>query len=255
MIDILRRNKYLTAGLLHDVLPPREVSDKRAFYTFLSEVPADFMSFIKSRAKTTRVRQHLKSVYHREPKSEEVEIVVRRLVSLALAATHRREEIENRPLQSQYKNDNWSRIARCQVCGLKFAGADAATVDHILPISLGGEDRENNWELLCRLCNDQKARHFGCCDIGRASMILDAQFFSMSVSEQLKKLSSPHMALRYELFERAGRGCAYCKRRSSEIKLYVYIVSCDRMVNADNLSVCCDHCLQRSKGTAKQRLP
>src|SRR5271166_2931517 len=120
MIDILRRNKYLNAGLLRrDVLAPREILDKRAFYTFLSEIPADFMSFVNSRTKSLRVREHLARIYHREPHQEEIDLVVRRLVNLASAATHRREDIEDRLQQAQYKLKNWSRIARCQVCGLK----------------------------------------------------------------------------------------------------------------------------------------
>jgi 5-methylcytosine-specific restriction endonuclease McrA len=254
MIETLRREKYLTERLLPNMVTDRELYDKRAFYTFLSEIPADFMTFVTSRTKSDRVRKHLAEIYGRRPNVSEVDIVTRRLVNLASVATHSRAELENRPLQSQYKNDNWRRLVRCQVCGLTFSGSGSATVDHVLPLTLGGEDRESNWQLLCRLCNDQKGHHFGCCDIARSSLMRSPDFFNQSITEQLQMLSAPKVALRYEVFELAGRRCLDCKRPSTAVKLLIFICSDHRMVRVDNLQVTCEKCVNKKNIQKKYQL-
>lgn len=245
----------LTPKLLPDVMPDRELIEKRVFYSFLSEIPADFMAFATSRTKADRVRQHLAKVYRRAPKQEEVDIVTRRLANLAQAATNPRDNIEVRLMQAQYKNDNWATIARCQVCGFRFGNAGDATVDHVLPLSLGGSVHEENWQLLCRLCNDQKAHHFGCCDLARVSIISNATFFNQLVPAQLQILLLPHQPLRYELFERADRRCnsGKCRRRADESKLYLCVLNHDCMISADNLAVSCEKCAA-SKVEAKYKL-
>jgi 5-methylcytosine-specific restriction endonuclease McrA len=244
MIQTLRARKMLTPKLLPDVMLSRELIEKRVFYSFLSEIPADFMTFATSRTKAERVRQHLTKVYQRAPRQEEVDIVTRRLANLAQAATNPRDGIEVRLLLTQYKNDNWATIARCQVCGFRFGSGGDATVDHILPLSLGGSVHEENWQLLCRLCNDQKAHHFGCCDLARVSIISNATFFNQSVAAQLQMLLLPHHPLRYELFERAERRCnnGKCKRKADEIKLNLCVLNRDCMISADNLAVSCEKC-------------
>lgn len=48
--------------------------------------------------------------------------------------------------------DGW----RCQYCGVSIAEPGAATVDHIIPVSLGGEDVDGNLRAACRSCNSTK---------------------------------------------------------------------------------------------------
>lgn len=44
---------------------------------------------------------------------------------------------------------------RCQLCGRKIMFSDT-TLDHIIPLALGGEDNENNLQLSCKVCNGAK---------------------------------------------------------------------------------------------------
>ena len=44
----------------------------------------------------------------------------------------------------------------CSHCGLYFASTDIVEVDHKLPLSLGGKDRQDNLQLLHRHCHDTK---------------------------------------------------------------------------------------------------
>lgn len=51
------------------------------------------------------------------------------------------------------------RVGRgsCARCGLSFL-ASAMDVDHIVPLSRGGEDVDGNVQLLCRTCHKAKTR-------------------------------------------------------------------------------------------------
>lgn len=44
---------------------------------------------------------------------------------------------------------------RCQLCGRKIMFTDAS-MDHIIPLALGGEDCESNLQLACKVCNGAK---------------------------------------------------------------------------------------------------
>lgn len=47
-----------------------------------------------------------------------------------------------------FKRDNFT----CQLCGSQ----ELLELDHIIPISKGGEDKEENYQTLCKLCNVKK---------------------------------------------------------------------------------------------------
>lgn len=44
---------------------------------------------------------------------------------------------------------------RCQLCGRKIMFSDA-TMDHVIPLALGGEDSVSNLQLACKVCNGAK---------------------------------------------------------------------------------------------------
>ena len=47
-----------------------------------------------------------------------------------------------------FKRDNFT----CQLCGSQ----ELLELDHIIPISKGGEDKEDNYQTLCQSCNRKK---------------------------------------------------------------------------------------------------
>lgn len=245
MISTLLKRGLINSRLFGE-LSRYEIDSKKAFIAFLNEIPANYLGFITTREKRKRVAEHLKILYKAKPTDSEIDVVLRRLVNLAIAATHTREEIEDRARRGQFRVENWKRVGRCEVCGFQFLDAGSATVDHILPLSLGGDDAEINWQLLCRLCNDQKSHHFGCGDLRRIDILTNVHYFNLSAKEQLSTLSAPHLPLRYQLFERSERKCI-CGTRSSLTKLYLSASDTTCILNADNLQVLCERCISKKK--------
>lgn len=54
--------------------------------------------------------------------------------------------------ESIYRRDSYT----CQFCGLAFA-PNNLTIDHLIPLSLGGLDEQTNYVTCCRACNQRKA--------------------------------------------------------------------------------------------------
>lgn len=46
--------------------------------------------------------------------------------------------------------------AQCEVCGRKWSDNFMLECDHIVPLSMGGENEIHNGQLLCRRCHAQK---------------------------------------------------------------------------------------------------
>lgn len=61
---------------------------------------------------------------------------------------NKRNKINKKQRYRVKKRDNFM----CKQCGSK----QDLTVDHIIPLSQGGPDRENNMQTLCLLCNQRK---------------------------------------------------------------------------------------------------
>jgi RNA-directed DNA polymerase len=62
---------------------------------------------------------------------------------------------------------------RCARCGLYFRDGDVMEADHIIPKSLGGDDRLMNLQLLHRHCHDQKTAQDGSNQARTGQGILD----------------------------------------------------------------------------------
>jgi len=54
---------------------------------------------------------------------------------------------------------------KCKQCGLTFRNEDSWEVDHIKPLSLGGKDQWDNYQLLHKHCHDVKTAGDGSCRI------------------------------------------------------------------------------------------
>lgn len=46
--------------------------------------------------------------------------------------------------------------ARCEHCGKKWSDGYMLECDHIIPLSMGGENETHNGQLLCRRCHARK---------------------------------------------------------------------------------------------------
>lgn len=88
-----------------------------------------------------------------------------------ICAKHRRREQRNAgvrpkpPWKAERKSIEWSFETRrrlfklkqhCHWCGIRLR-LDTASVDHIIPISRGGTNLDDNLTLTCRPCNMAKA--------------------------------------------------------------------------------------------------
>lgn len=64
-----------------------------------------------------------------------------------------------RMLRRRFREAEIKRVGNlCPFCGLRFDGkVRKPTIDHILPMSRGGPDIEDNWQLMCDKCNTEKA--------------------------------------------------------------------------------------------------
>lgn len=51
-----------------------------------------------------------------------------------------------------YERDKW----HCQYCGVHIESREVATVDHIVPHSLGGRHVDDNLRTACKACNSTK---------------------------------------------------------------------------------------------------
>lgn len=52
-----------------------------------------------------------------------------------------------------YERDGW----RCQYCGVHILSREQATVDHVIPSSLGGSHANTNLRTACKSCNSTKS--------------------------------------------------------------------------------------------------
>jgi len=77
-----------------------------------------------------------------------------------LLAKHCRRARERKSIVDLTPNQ-WLRILknqkhRCNLCGKRFTKTQLATLDHIIPLSKGGDLTSTNVQALCRSCNSSK---------------------------------------------------------------------------------------------------
>jgi HNH endonuclease len=51
---------------------------------------------------------------------------------------------------------NRGEVPRCHWCGTEFGGKHEATGDHVIPLSRGGSNGDDNIVLACKLCNEKR---------------------------------------------------------------------------------------------------
>jgi len=193
--------------------------------TFLQEVPANFMSLELDKYKRKKIKKHLEIIYKpQDLTNEKIDIVLTRVINLIkyVNAGNRKSFKEDFIGQQNFIQTNWLKIKRCQCCGRKFEKRDDVSLEHVLPISLGGNDDNSNWQLLCRQCNGDKGNHFGMNDYRWTYPISKHRLFGKSFEKQLDalkikkmdkklKIDRIYIEFRYFILE---RDCRSCKKKN-----------------------------------------
>lgn len=249
MIDFLKNSLQIT-DYETEIDLKEEEKYKIKLNNYLKEIPPNFLSFYNKGSKRIEVENHLKRVYNLTMiEGHIVDTVLKRVISLArvLTSSHR-SEYEDKLGQTEYKKDNWNKVKRCQICGYKFKNWQEASLEHVLPLSLGGIDDSNNWQLLCKRCNRDKSSLFGISHINRSYIISDLKVLKhQSLNQQIKSLPDNY---RYLVMEKNKRKCSLCENNNTNKELYVTIKDKHEIINFDNLFTICDVCL-RSKNIHK----
>jgi 5-methylcytosine-specific restriction endonuclease McrA len=251
MVPLLRARKFLAAATtVNDGITATEQEHRVELMRYLQEIPQDFMVIAESPRKRELVAEHLRRFYRGQPKDAEIGIVLDRITNLALLQKVGREGYENKARQSAFKNTNWKTIERCAICGHKFAEVQDVSLDHIVPLAFGGAEREDNWQLTCKLCNQQKASYWGVADISRSHCLTTENgFFRLAPQQIIEQLRQPSNPTRYWVLERDEHRCTVddCATRADQEKLYVGITAPGFLLTVDNLSTYCRDCVLNLK--------
>lgn len=249
MLTELRNSKLITSTEIWEAQLGEEFSHRLEFIRYLREVPADFLSLANDPEKHERVRNHLKSFYKKKPEKWEVDTVLDRVLNLALFARGGREAVEDKSHQHSFKSDNWKHVKRCALCGEEFKTLDDVSLDHIIPLSLGGPEKPLNWQLTCKLCNVQKDQCWGSGDLSRVETFRKVQFkfFNLTEQEVIDALGTKSNPTRYWILERDLSKCSECHLTSSDEKLVIAHRESGFLRTIDNLTTYCMGCVKKHK--------
>jgi 5-methylcytosine-specific restriction endonuclease McrA len=229
MLTALRSARLITVTRVRDSDWQSENEHRSEFMRFLREIPQDFRVIARDGQKREIVKTHLKNFYMRLPQEHEVETVLERITNLASLMEGGRAAVEDKAAQSQFKCQQWQTRKRCEICGHVFSGLQEVTLDHIVPLSLGGSEKASNWQLTCTLCNAQKQEYWGVSDISRL-----ASMRACATNDNFFKLTPPAVI-------------AQLKSKARETQLYVAPREAGFLLTIDNLTTYCVDCTKKYK--------
>ncbi len=211
---------------------------------YFKEIPSDFLTLQYKRNKKEEITKHLRTIYSTVT-NQKVEIVLERVQNLIRYTTSDdRKDYEDFTKQHIFKEKNWKKIQRCEVCGFKFRIMSDATLEHVLPLSLGGPDNDTNWQLLCKICNGHKGNYWGVADFKLVDYFISKEILNISKTELIKaKLPKD---IKYFIIESKNRKCSFCNKSSSEVKLEVKFDH-STVLNIDSFSTICELCIKAKK--------
>lgn len=244
MIDFLEDRTLLNKiELKSDFIKKRIDYDYHAIQ-YMKEIPPNFIGIQFKRNKKELITNHLKTLYQ-NVSDEMVENVLSRVINLIKYVTSNdRKDYEDFSKQHKFKEKNWDRIKRCEVCGFKFRILSDTSLEHVLPLSLGGPDNDTNWQLLCKDCNGQKSNFWGLSDLRLVDQLTSKDLLKATSIEEVKDLLPKN--IRYFVIEYNKRQCSHCKKSSLEVKLEVEI-KFNTVINIDSFSTICEECIKANK--------
>lgn len=211
---------------------------------YFKEIPADFLDLQYSRNKKSAVTEHLKKIYSNITDAK-VENVLARVQNLTRYVTSdHRHDYEDFTGQQNFKANNWKKIARCEVCGFKFRIQSDATLEHVLPLSLGGADNDTNWQLLCKTCNGHKTNFWGISDLKLVDYFISKDILKVTKIEDIKEKLPKD--IKYFILEFQNRKCSYCQKTSAETKIEVKLEH-TTVLNIDSFITICETCVKTKK--------
>jgi 5-methylcytosine-specific restriction endonuclease McrA len=249
MLKELRKSNLITNPQISEFDLGEERAHRAEFIRYLREIPPGFLSIAMDPKKQDIVRTHLRKVYMRKPDKSEVAIVLDRVLNLADFIKVGREAVENKTGQHSFKKEHWGHVKRCVFCGHEFKTFEEVSLDHIIPLSLGGPEKPENWQLTCKLCNVQKDGYWGCADLSRIETFrkVQGQFFNLSEAQALAELGMPKNPTRYWVLERDLCKCSDCHLSSADEKMTIARRDPELGMTIDNLAIFCVICAKKKK--------
>ncbi|MDD4329004.1 MAG: HNH endonuclease [Aliarcobacter sp.] len=244
MINFLQNRTLLNKlEISSNFISQRMIYDSHAIQ-YLRELPPNFLELQYKRNKKEEITKHLKSIYSNIT-DEKVENVLSRVQNLIKYVTNtNRKDYEDFTKQHNFKEKNWKRIERCEVCGFKFRIQSDATLEHVLPLSLGGADNDTNWQLLCKSCNGHKTNYWGVSDLKLVDSFISKDILKLTKVEDIQKRLPKD--IKYFIIESQKRKCSYCQNTSSEAKIEVKL-ELTSVLNIDSFSTICETCIKTKK--------
>ena len=251
MISELQKKKILTDSKISNFEICTESIQRSHLSRYLREIPRDFKEIAIAPDKKKRIKDHLWSFYDSEPKDWEVEAVLKRIITLKQVTEYGRDLAMNKTAQSHFKKENWEKVKRCKICGVVFLDFNAVTLDHIIPVWIGGLEEHDNWQLTCKLCNTQKDDHWGSGDISRVGSMkrVDGGFFKSSAEDILKTLRSKKNPSRYWILQRDESKCQIdnCNSSSLDETMVICCIGDENLPTIDQLKSVCITCAKNKK--------
>lgn len=249
MLTELRESKLITSTEIRDFDVGQELAHRTEFIRYLREIPPTFLSLAQDPKKSEIVRDHLKNLYKKKPEKWEVDTVLDRVLNLAQYTKGGRDVVEDKAAQYDFKRQHWEHVKRCGLCGHEFQTINDVSLDHIIPLSFGGPERSENWQLTCKLCNVQKDGYWGCSDISRVETFRKVQgrYFNLTGDQILTELMAPKNPTRYWILERDLCKCSECHLTSEDEKLVIGNREKEFLITIESLATYCVVCVKKKK--------
>lgn len=198
------------------------------------------------------IKAHLISLYGNINISKrDLERVYYRMFNLNRSATMKRQEYEKYQRQHDFMKNNWHIIKRCQCCGYKFKNQNETSLEHVIPLCLGGDDHEQNWQLLCKACNSAKGSFFGYTDYQVSNILVSTGIIKgLSFEKQLEKVTN---TILYFVLERDSRSCTECENTCENTQLFICITDSTHFLTLESFSTLCEKCFKTKNIQQKYR--